>query len=328
MTNTASLICHLPGERLDSYVAGLRKDLSRSRVQRLIQEGHVLINDQPARPSTRLRLGDRIRIHLPDAPPTSPVPEELPSLTIVYQDDHVVVVNKPPGLTVHPAPGHPRGTLVNALLAWYPEMEGVGDAGRPGIVHRLDADTSGLMVVARTSLAHKSLSRQIKERAITKVYLALVRGYPQPPEGTIEAPIARHPRHRQRMSVIQGGRQATTHYRTLRLFRGPVHKAPLRPGDRGGTHKGTAVGGKERFALLEVRPHTGRTHQIRVHMSALGHPVTGDAKYGGRVPFLRRQFLHAHRLGFNLPATETYMEFTSPLPQDLEAALATLALDS
>ena len=298
MTNTVSLSCHLPGQRLDTYIAGLRQDLSRSHVQRLIREGHVRVNGRVARPSARLRQGDQIHIHLPDASPEGVVPEELP-LKIVYQDDQVVVVDKPPGLTVHPAPGHPRGTLVNALLARYPELEGVGDRLRPGLVHRLDADTSGLMVIARTPLAHESLSRQIKERTITKVYLALVRGHPEPSQGTVEAPIARHPRSRQRMGIVMGGRHASTHYRTLRLFKG--------------------------FTLLEVQPHTGRTHQIRVHLSSLGHPVAGDAKYGGRMPFLRRQFLHAYRLGFHLPPAETYVEFTSPLPPDLEEALGVLA---
>jgi len=321
--NTVSLVCHQPDQRLDTYIAGLRQDLSRSHVQRLVREGHVQVNGRVARPSARLRRGDRIHIQLPDAPPEGVVPEAMP-LKVVYQDDQVVVVDKPPGLTVHPAPGHPRGTLVNALLARYPELEGVGDRLRPGLVHRLDADTSGLMVIARTPQAHESLSRQIKEREITKVYLALVQGHPEPHQGTVEAPIARHPRSRQRMGIVPGGRYASTQYRTLRLFRDFVTGTPQRRSRRAVLQQGAVAEGKRGFALLEVRPHTGRTHQIRVHMSALGHPVAGDAKYGGRVPFLRRQFLHAYRLGFRLPPTETYAEFTSPLPPDLEEALVTL----
>ncbi|MEK7777670.1 MAG: RluA family pseudouridine synthase [Chloroflexota bacterium] len=297
MTSPAILVCSTPGERLDSYLAQLLGDLSRSHIQRLIREGHVLVNGQTARPSTRLALGDQVQLHLPDAPSQELVPEAMP-LSIVYQDDQVVVVDKPAGLTVHPGPGHSQGTLVNALLAHYPDLKEVGDPMRPGLVHRLDADTSGLMVVARTPLAYESLSRQMRNRTVTKVYLALVRGHPKPQEGVIEAPIARHPRDRQRMGIVAEGRQATTHYLTIKLFNG--------------------------FALLEVRPHTGRTHQIRVHMAALGHPVAGDAKYGGRVPFLRRQFLHACRLGFDLPPAAARVEFTSALPPDLEGALATL----
>ncbi len=297
MTSPAILVCTAPGERLDSYLAQLRENLSRSYIQRLIRQGYVLVNGRTAKPSTRLALGDQVQINLPEATSQELVPEALP-LNIVYQDEQVLVVDKPAGLTVHPGPGHSQGTLVNALLAHYPELKEVGDPLRPGLVHRLDADTSGLMVVARTPLAYESLANQMRNRTVTKVYLALVRGHPKPQEGVIEAPIARHPRDRQRMGIVAEGRQAATHYLTTKLFRG--------------------------FALLEVRPHTGRTHQIRVHMAALGHPVAGDAKYGGRVPFLKRQFLHAHRLGFQLPPTMTHVEFTSALPPDLEAALATL----
>ena len=323
MTNPASFVCQIPGQRLDSYIAEAWQDLSRSQVQRLIQEGHVLVNGRAARASARLRQGDLVQLHIPEAPTQAVIPEYLP-LSIVYQDEHVLVVDKPAGLTVHPAPGHRRGTLVNALLARYPEIEGVGDRLRPGLVHRLDADTSGLLAVARTPLAHESLSRQIRERAITKVYLALVRGHPKPSEGTVEAPIARHPRHRQRMGIVAGGRDASTQYRTLRLFRIAASDTPQRRGRRVALPQGAAANGRIGFALLEVRLHTGRTHQIRVHMSFLGHPVAGDAKYGGRVPFLRRQFLHAHRLGFRLPTTEQYVEFASPLPPDLEEALGFL----
>ena len=296
---TESIICLVQGERLDSYVAGVRNDLSRSQVQRLIREGHILVNGRVARPSARLQRGDSIRVHVPEAPDEAVVPEDMP-LRIIYEDMHVLVVDKPPGLTVHPAPGHARGTLVNALIARHPELESVGAPGRPGLVHRLDKDTSGLMVVALTQEAHASLSRQLRERTVTKVYMTLVLGYPEPPEGLVEAPIARDPRQRQRMGVVEGGRAAATRYRTVQRYKG--------------------------YTLLEVRPHTGRTHQIRVHMYSIGHPVAGDARYGGRVPFLRRQFLHAHRLGFGLPPTGEQVEFESALPPDLEEALAGHAL--
>ena len=291
---TESIICQVPNERFDSYVAGVRNDLSRSQVQRLIKEGHILVNGQAAKPSVRLQQMDRIDIHLPETHDETVVPEDIP-LRIVYEDEHVLVVDKPPGLTVHPAPGHPRGTLVNALIARYPALESVGAPGRPGLVHRLDKDTSGLLVVALTPEVHASLSRQLRERTVAKAYLALVLGYPEPPEGLIDAPISRDPRHRQRMSVVERGRAAATRYTTVRYLKG--------------------------YTLLELRPHSGRTHQLRVHMSAMGHPVAGDSRYGGRVPFLKRQFLHAHRLGFGLPPDGEQVEFESPLPPDLEEAL-------
>ena len=294
---TESIICQVQDERLDSYVAGVRNDLSRSQVQRLIKAGHILVNGQIVRPSARLQRMDRIDIHVPEALDETVVPEDIP-LRIVYEDEHVLVVDKPPGLTVHPAPGHPRGTLVNALIARYPALESVGAPGRPGLVHRLDKDTSGLLVVALTPEAHASLSRQLRERTVAKVYLALVLGYPEPSEGLVEAAISRDPRHRQRMGVVEGGRAAATRYKTVRHFKG--------------------------YTLLEVRPHTGRTHQIRVHMSSIGHPVAGDSRYGGRVPFLKRQFLHAHQLGLSLPPGGEQVEFESPLPPDLEEALELL----
>ena len=292
-----SFICETPGERLDIYVAGLRPEMSRTQVQRLIWQGDVRVNGLAPRASLPLRFGDAIEITLPPPAPTRPVPEEM-AINVVYSDEDVLVVDKPPGLAVHPAPGRPRGTLVNALLARYPDLEETGDRLRPGIVHRLDSDTSGLMVVARTETAYRDLSRQIKEHTITKVYLALVLGRPDSPEGVIEAALGRDPRNRRRMAVVEDGRQATTRYHTLRTFEG--------------------------FSLLEVTPHTGRTHQIRVHLSSIGYPIAGDRLYGGRVPFLQRQFLHASKLGFRLPQSGQYTEFTSVLPADLEEALASL----
>ena len=290
------------GQRLDTYVAGLLSRLSRSQVQRLIQDGLVRVNGSPARPSARIKRGDSVHIEaVPNGLEEKPLPEELP-LRIVHEDQDVIVVDKPAGLTVHPGPGHPRGTLVNALLARYPELEGVGEASRPGLVHRLDADTSGLMVVARSAHSYADLVRRMKEHSFTKLYLALVKGRPQPAEGAIEAPIARNPRSRQKMGVVEGGRASLTEYRTIEALDG--------------------------FTLLEVRPKTGRTHQIRVHMAAIGHPVAGDSKYGGRVKLLRRQFLHACKLGFLLPSTGEPVEFTSELPPDLREALEYLGADS
>jgi 23S rRNA pseudouridine1911/1915/1917 synthase len=298
MAETFQAVCPESGQRVDAYLASLRKDLSRAHLQRLIKEGHVLVNGAAVKPSAKLQAGDAIQVSVPDAPPSQLTPQELP-LTVVYQDLHIVVIDKSPGVTVHPGPGHPAGTLVNALIARYPEIAGVGGEQRPGIVHRLDAGTSGLMVVARSPLAYQSLIRQFRDRQVLKVYLALVRGHPKPAEGVIDAPLGRNPRDRKRMSVVARGREALTEYHTVRRYDG--------------------------YALLEVRLHTGRTHQIRVHLSTLGHPVAGDPQYGGRVPFLRRQFLHAHRLGFAHPATGEPVEFTSPLPEDLREALAGLA---
>jgi len=283
------------GERLDLFLAREAGGLTRSQIKRLVEEGLALVNGRPARPSQRVRAGDRISLTIPPPRPTSVEAEPIP-LRLVYSDAHLLVVDKPAGLTVHPAPGHPSGTLVNALLALCPDVKGVGGELRPGIVHRLDKDTSGLMVVAKTSEAHLALSRQIKERQVRKGYLALVTGKLQPPEGIIDAPVARDPRNRKRMAVVAGGREARTRYRVLRS--GAL------------------------YSLVEAFPETGRTHQIRVHFASLGHPLVGDLTYGKRSSLVERQFLHAHILGFQHPATGEWKEFTSLLPPELEAALS------
>lgn len=242
--------------------------------------------------------GAKVTVHIPPAEELTLLAEEIP-LAIIYQDFDIIVVDKPPGLTVHPAPGHPRGTLVNALLAVAPDLQGIAGTLRPGIVHRLDKDTSGLMVVAKNDRAQQALQRQLKERKVKKSYLALVHGVPSPREGVIEAPIGRHPKNRKKMAVVAGGREAQTRYRVQEQF-------------------------ADRYSLLEVEPVTGRTHQIRVHMAAIGHPVVGDATYGRRSPLIGRQFLHASKLAFGMPLGGREVEFESPLPPDLREALVRL----
>ena len=277
-------------ERLDRFLADRNTGLSRSRLHSLIAEGMVTLNGAAGRPSQRVRAGDRVTLIVP-APRVADVsPQPIP-LTVVYQDAELIVVDKPAGLSVHPGPGHPDGTLVNALLALCPDIQGVGGVIRPGIVHRLDKDTSGLMVVAKTEAVHRSLSEQIKARKVDKGYLALAVGVPDPPQGRIDAPISRDPRHRKRMAVVLGGRDSRTAYRVLERIAG--------------------------YSLLELDLETGRTHQIRVHLAYLGHPLLGDGVYGKRSPLLERHFLHAHRLGFQHPLSGETLELRSELPPDL-----------
>ena len=277
-------------ERLDRFLADRNTGLSRSRLHSLIAEGMVTLNGAAGRPSQRVRAGDRVTLIVP-APRVSDVsPQPIP-LTVVYQDAELIVVDKPAGLSVHPGPGHPDGTLVNALLALCPDIQGVGGVIRPGIVHRLDKDTSGLIVVAKTEAVHRSLSEQIKARKVDKGYLALAVGVPDPPQGRIDAPISRDPRHRKRMAVVLGGRDSRTAYRVLERIAG--------------------------YSLLELDLETGRTHQIRVHLAYLGHPLLGDGVYGKRSPLLERHFLHAHRLGFQHPLSGETLELRSELPPDL-----------
>jgi 23S rRNA pseudouridine1911/1915/1917 synthase len=289
------------GMRLDRYVAEAIPHLTRSYIRQLIDEGLVLLNQQSGiKSGSALRPGDSVRVHLPPPQPTDLQPEALP-LRVVYEDEHVVVVDKEAGMVVHPAPGHPGGTLVNALLARYPDMC-VNDTLRPGIVHRLDQDTSGLLVVARTSAAMQALKAQQDARQMHKAYLLVVQGRMPEPQGTIDAPIGRHPADRKRQAVVANGRAARTHYRVCEDL--------------------------ERYTLLEAVLETGRTHQIRVHFAWRNRPVLGDPLYGPRKPRrtfgLQRQFLHAHKLGFALPGDGSWREFCSPLPPDLAAVLEKL----
>ena len=289
------------GERLDLFVQARCPELSRSRCGRLVREGWVRLNGEQAKPATPVRVGDVVEVVVPPPAPTELVAQPMP-LSVVYQDTHILVLDKPAGLTVHPGPGHPDRTLVNALLALVPGLPEAGEAQRPGIVHRLDKETSGLMVVAKTEKAHASLIRQLKERRVHKTYVALVHGTVSPAEGEVSGPIARHPKHRQRMAVVPDGREALPRYRVL----------------------GHAPG----YTLVEANPVTGRTHQIRVHFAHMGHPLVGDATYGKASALVGRHFLHAARLGFHLPPDEReWREFQSPLPEELAAALAGLALD-
>jgi 23S rRNA pseudouridine1911/1915/1917 synthase len=281
--------------RLDSYLAQHLEQLTRSRLHSLINEGHVLLNGGAAKPAQQVRAGDAIAVTMPPPRPIGLSAEPIP-VPVVFEDDDVVVVDKPAGLAVHPGPGHPDGTLVNALLALCPGIQGVGGALRPGIVHRLDKDTSGLMVVAKNDAAHHGLSDSLKTRRVVKGYLGLAAGSLPQPEGVIDLPIARHPRNRKKMAVVEGGKPARTRYRVTEELPG--------------------------VTLLELDLETGRTHQIRVHLAHLGNPLIGDAVYGRAEASPGRQFLHASRLGFEHPATGAFMEFHSGLPDGLAESLA------
>jgi len=285
-----------PDVRLDKYLTQVLPRFSRAYLQRLIEQGDVLVNGQKAKASRKLSESDRITVELPP-PPGRPLPEPIP-LAVIYEDKDIMVIDKPAGLTVHPAPGHPSHTLVNGILARCPGLTASNELMRPGIVHRLDKDTSGLIVIAKNDSAREYLAAQFKSRTVTKRYLVLVKGRLPPEEGIIEAPIGRDPHRRRRMAVAESGKQAITQYKVRRYL--------------------------DNHTLVEVSPLTGRTHQIRVHLSAIGHPVIGDRTYGVKSAYLDRQFVHAYRLGFRLPSTGQYQEFTSALPADLQQALEDL----
>jgi 23S rRNA pseudouridine1911/1915/1917 synthase len=284
------------GERLDLAVVGAFEDMSRSQVQRLIKSGAVTVDGRLSKPAYRVEPGERISVVVPQEKEEPVRPEPIP-LDVIYEDDALLAVNKPAGMVVHPAPGHPSGTLVNGLLAYCPELANVGRLERAGLVHRLDKDTSGVILVAKAPGAYKALQRQFKRRQVHKVYVALAEGTVEPREGIIEAPVGRDRRERKRMAVRRSGRPAVTRYRTTRRFKN--------------------------HTLLEVEPRTGRTHQIRVHLSWMGYPLVGDQVYGRRrQPLLgHRHFLHAQEIRFTHPTTEEEMVLSAPLPYDLEAVL-------
>lgn len=310
------------GLRLDRFLSEALPDLSRTRVQALIREGHVRLSGATIEDvKYRVKPGECFALNVPDAAPTKITAEAIP-LNVVYEDDALIVIDKPAGLVVHPGAGQPDGTLVNALLAHCGDtLSGIGGVARPGIVHRLDKDTSGLMVVAKTDRAHRALSKQFADHGRTgqmaRGYLALVWGAPSRPQGRIEAPIGRHPTARTKMAVVRQdkGRQATTHWRVADIYR-----------DRA-TEDDTAVA-----ALMECTLETGRTHQVRVHMAHMGHPLIGDPTYGkgfksklrtlppalqDALEGLDRQALHAAHLAFVHPVSRKLLEFNSPLPDDL-----------
>jgi len=289
------------GQRLDRFLVSTLDGVSRSTIQHMIQSGEVLVNGRPGKSGYALRTGDEIQI--PQAIPrqslSNATPKFLP-LDIVYEDDDLLVVNKQAGMVVHPAPGHYDDTLVNALLARYPDLAQEVAGDRPGIVHRLDRDTSGLIIIAKNLYTQAALIEQMKQHEITKRYLALVEGNVSLDHGSIDAPIGRDPRHRQKMAITTiGSREARTHFRVVERF--------------------------QRHTLLLVQLETGRTHQIRVHLQAIGHPVVGDPVYGSGhahpdLP-LHRQFLHAYQLSFTHPTTGNLLELEAPLPADLDFVL-------
>ncbi len=318
MERVIELLATEGGQRLDKYIAQRIPELSRSLVQRLISEGRVTVHGRMVKASHKVETGDAIVLCLPPPEPLEVRPEAIP-LDIVYEDADLLVVNKPAGMVVHPACGHRTGTLINAVLAHCPEMAGMEDTLRAGIVHRLDKETSGLIIVAKNEAARQHLQQQFQRREVKKIYLALLEGHLEPAQGLIEAPIGRDPRHRKRMAVMKeerGGRKARTAYRVVEYLTLPAGKMP------------------HLYTLVEAQPVTGRTHQVRVHFAFIGHPLVGDSVYGFRkqplkaggdgLPPLGRQFLHAQLLGFHLPRSNRYVEFRAELPTDLRQVLERL----
>lgn len=301
MSRQLELVLDSPGERLDKALALAWPEISRSQWQQLIRNGSVRIAGSPVRANMRLEGGERVEATLPPVVDSGILAQDIP-LEILYEDADILAINKPPGMVVHPAPGHSEGTLVNAVLGYCPDLEGVGGERRPGIVHRLDRDTSGAIVVAKNDRALRHLQRQFRRRTVQKRYLALVDGHIQPPQAVIDAPIGRDPRHRQRMAIIRPGssarsRKATTYYRLERSY--------------------------EQHSLVVAEPHTGRTHQIRVHLAFVGYPIVGDTIYGRRKPSLpvEHHCLHAASLTFLRPADDAELTIEAPLPEMLQTLL-------
>ena len=289
--NEYTYIIDNPGTRIDSYLSNEISDLSRSFIQKLIDEGMVLVNDEPVKSNYKLRLNDTVYISIPKPKEVEIMPENIP-LDIVYEDSDIIVVNKPKGMVVHPAAGHYSGTLVNALMYHCKEqLSGINGELRPGIVHRIDMDTTGLIVACKNDIAHKFIAEQLEVHSITRKYHAIVCGNIKDDEGVIDAPIFRHPKDRKRMAVVANGKRAVTHYKVLERFKD--------------------------YTYIECQLETGRTHQIRVHMAYINHPLLGDAVYGnsGKRFRLEGQCLHAKTLGFIHPKTREYIEFDSELPQ-------------
>ncbi|UQS86601.1 RluA family pseudouridine synthase [Nicoliella spurrieriana] len=283
--------------RIDKVSAELQPKMSRSRAKDLIQAGDILVNGEQVKPKYEVRTGDLIQIDIPAPKKLDLIAQAIP-LDIVYEDDDVIVVNKPQGMVVHPAPGHPDHTLVNALLFHTP-LSNINGTLRPGIVHRIDKDTSGLLMVAKNNLAHESLSKQLKDKTNIRKYVALVHGVIKSDHGTIDAPIGRDKKDRKKQAIVADGRHAVTHYRVLERF--------------------------ANYTLVECQLETGRTHQIRVHMKSIGHPLVGDPLYGPRKTIPGNgQFLHAQVLGFKHPRTGKQMLFSTPIPPIFEKTLKQL----
>lgn len=286
-------------ERLDKFLVGLLQEFSRSRIQGLIADGFVDVDGRAAKKAGQsLENGSTVTVRIPPAAPTNLVAEDIP-LDILFENDDLLVVDKPAGMVVHPAAGHSSGTLVNAVLGYDPDLEGIGGEERPGVVHRLDKNTSGLILIAKNERAHRWLQDQFRLRKVDKTYLALVDGKPPTPSGRVEAHIGRDPKNRKRMAVVneRKGREAISEYKTVEEF--------------------------EKHTLLEFHPHTGRTHQIRLHCAFLKCPIVGDKVYGRKNPTigLERHFLHAYRLRILLPNEKGTRNFEAPLPQELEQVL-------
>lgn len=281
------------GERIDRYLAEMLSDRSRSYIQKLIKDSHILVNNKPVKANYRLSCGDMLEVTIPSAKEPDILPEDIP-LHILYEDADIIIVNKPKQMVVHPAPGHYSGTLVNALMFHCGrELSGINGMMRPGIVHRIDMDTTGSLIVCKNDMAHQALSEQLKKHSIRRIYEAVVHGGFKEEEGTVNAPIGRHPTDRKRMSThAKNAREAVTHYKVLERF--------------------------GEYSYIQCELETGRTHQIRVHMSSIGHPIVGDMVYGPRrcpFPGLQGQTLHAKTLGIIHPRTGEYLEVEAPLPQ-------------
>lgn len=310
------------GQRLDLYLSQQPNLPTRSQIQSLIEQGLITVGGQPKKAHYKLVAGDRIEVTLPPPKKLELTPAAIP-LDILFEDEHIIVINKPAGMVVHPAAGNWEGTLVHALLHHCPDLTGIGGVERPGIVHRLDKGTSGVMVAAKSEAAHQVLSKLFKAHQINRKYIALVHGCPKAPEGTIDLPLGRSLGDRKKISPVyknskgRKARRAVTHYRVLETYgvagRGRPPCLPV---------KGATTGGCP-YALLELTLETGRTHQIRVHLAAKGHPVVGDTTYGKREKekIINRPALHAQALGFNHPVTGEYMEFKADMPQDMEKAV-------
>ncbi len=294
------LVVDVDDVRLDAYIAKMKSDISRTMIQKLIEEGNILVNGKSKKISYKVQIGDEIELNIPEAKEIELKAENIP-VEVVYEDNDIIVVNKPKGMVVHPANGNPDGTLVNAIMAMCKDsLSGIGGEIRPGIVHRLDKDTSGLLIVAKNDKAHINMSEQIKNREVKKIYIALVRGVVSENEATVNMPIGRSTKDRKKMAVRKDGKEAVTHFKVLKRYK--------------------------KYTLLEVKIDTGRTHQIRVHMAEIGHPVVGDIVYSnGKNEFgVEGQMLHAKSLDFKHPITGKPMHLDAELPEYFEKMLGQL----